>query len=145
LAGFDLQRRIERAAFALAGSSYAAPAQTVGDFLAARPSCKWGCVKPSCPTGAVPCDLRQVLPAPVAAAMANALPLLARQLRRFDHPEAVLTGPETRSSSPVRIVRDAAWQSNVRGLYPCGEGAGYAGGIVSAAVDGIRGAWAVLR
>jgi len=144
LAGFALQRKIERAAFTLAGSSYAAPAQTVGDFLAARPSRKWGFVKPSIPTGAVPGDLRQVLPDPVTSAMAKALPLLARQLRRFDHPEAVLTGPETRSSSPVRIVRDAAWQSNVRGLYPCGEGAGYAGGIVSAAVDGVRGAWQCL-
>jgi len=144
LAGFALQRRIERAAFTLAGESYAAPAQTVGDFLAARPSRKWGFVKPTCPTGAVPGDLRQVLPEPVTAAMVRALPLLARQLRRFDHPEAVLTGPETRSSSPVRIVRGEDWQSNVRGLYPCGEGAGYAGGIVSAAVDGIRGAWALL-
>jgi len=145
LAGFTLQRKIERAAFTLAGGSYAAPAQTVNDFLAARPSQKWGFVKPTCPTGAVPCDLRQVLPEAVTSAMTRALPLLARQLRRFDHPEAVLTGPETRSSSPVRILRAEDWQSNVRGLYPCGEGAGYAGGIVSAAVDGVRGAWAVLQ
>ena len=141
LAGIALQRKIERAAFTLAGESYAAPAQTVYDFLAARPSRKWGFVKPTCPTGAVPGDLRQVLPEPVTFAIAQAMPLLARQLRRFDHPEAVLTGPETRSSSPVRIVRDECWQSSVRGLYPLGEGAGYAGGIVSAAVDGIRGAW----
>ena len=145
LAGFALQRKIERAAFTLAGSSYAAPAQTVGDFLASRLSRKWGFVKPSCPTGAVPGDLRQVLPHPVTSAMAQALPLLARQLRRFDHPEAILTGPETRSSSPVRFTRAEDRQSNLRGLYPCGEGAGYAGGIVSAAVDGIRGAWAVLE
>ena len=145
LAGFALQRKIERAAFTLAGGSYAAPAQTVNDFLAGRPSRKWGFVKPSIPTGAVPGDLRQALPAPVAASMANALPLLARQLKCFAQPEAVLTGPETRSSSPVRIVRDDCWQANVRGLYPLGEGAGYAGGIVSAAVDGVRGAWAVLH
>ena len=145
LSGIALQRKIERAAFTLAGGDYIAPAQTVGDFLAARPSRKWGFVKPTCPTGAVPGDLRCVLPEAVTSAMARALPLLARQLRRFDHPEAVLTGPETRSSSPVRIVRNEAWQAGVRGLYPCGEGAGYAGGIVSAAVDGVRGAWAVLR
>ena len=145
LAGIALQRRIERAAFALAGGSYAAPAQTVNDFLASRPSRKWGFVKPTCPTGVVPGDLRQVLPEAVTSAMARALPLLARQLRRFDHPEAVLTGPETRSSSPVRIVRGEDWQSNMRGLYPLGEGAGYAGGIVSAAVDGVRGAWALLE
>jgi len=144
LAGFVLQRMIEQAAFEYAGRCYAAPAQTVGDFLAARPSRKWGFVKPTCPTGAVPGDLHQVLPEPVTSAMAKALPLLARQLRRFDHPEAILTGPETRSSSPVRIVRGEDRQSNVRGLYPCGEGAGYAGGIVSAAVDGVRGAWQCL-
>jgi len=144
LAGVELQRRIERAAFAIAGETYAAPAQTVGDFLAARPSRKFGGIKPTCPTGAVPGDLRRVLPEAVTSAMASALPLLARQLRCFAHPEAVLTGPETRSSSPVRILRAEDGQSNVRGLYPCGEGAGYAGGIVSAAVDGIRGAWAVL-
>jgi uncharacterized FAD-dependent dehydrogenase len=144
LAGIALQRRLERAAFALAGGGYAAPAQTVGDFAASRPSRKWGCVKPTCPTGAVPGDLRRALPGAVASAMARALPLLARQLNCFAHPEAVLTGPETRSSSPVRVVRDETRQSNVRGLYPCGEGAGYAGGIVSAAVDGVRGAWAAL-
>jgi len=145
LAGFALQRRIERAAFIQAGKSYAAPAQTVGDFLAARPSRTWGFVKPTCPTGAVPGDLRQILPAPVTSAMARALPLLARQLSRFAHPEALLTGPETRSSSPVRILRGEDRQSSLRGLYPLGEGAGYAGGILSAAADGIRGAWAVLN
>ena len=145
LAGIALQRKIERAAFALAGGFYAAPAQTVGDFLAGQPSRKFGGVTPTIPTGAAPGDLRQVLPASVTSAMARALPLLARQLHGFAHPEAVLTGPETRSSSPVRIVRDETRQSNVRGLYPCGEGAGYAGGIVSAAVDGVRGAWALLN
>ncbi|MCL2494160.1 MAG: hypothetical protein FWE98_00705 [Oscillospiraceae bacterium] len=145
LAGFALQRKIEQSAFSLAGGNYAAPAQTVGDFLAARPGRRFGGVKPSIPTGAVPGDLRRVLPEAVTSAMARALPLLARQLSCFAHPEAVLTGPETRSSSPVRIPRDDSWQANVRGLYPLGEGAGHAGGIVSAAVDGIRGAWAVLE
>jgi len=144
LAGFALQRRIERSAFALAGGTYTAPAQTIGDFLASRPSRGFGFVKPTCPTGTVPGDLRRVLPEPVTSAMAQALPLLARQLRCFAHPEAVLTGPETRSSSPVRIVRGEDRHSSVRGLYPLGEGAGYAGGIISAAVDGIRGAWAAL-
>jgi len=145
LAGIALQRGIERSAFALAGNSYAAPAQAVGDFLAARPSRRFGFVKPTCPTGAMPSDLRRVLPEPVTSAMARALPLLARQLNRFAHPEAVLTGPETRSSSPVRIVRGEDRQGSLRGLYPLGEGAGYAGGILSAAADGIRGAWAVLN
>ncbi|MDR0530972.1 MAG: hypothetical protein LBG83_02775 [Oscillospiraceae bacterium] len=143
-AGVRLQRRMERAAFRLAGESYAAPAQTVGDFLAGTPSRRFGAVKPSIPTGAVPSDLRRVLPKEIAAAIAAALPVFNRQLRGFSMPEAVLTGPETRSSSPVRILRGAEYQSSVPGLYPCGEGAGYAGGIVSAAVDGIRAAWALM-
>jgi uncharacterized FAD-dependent dehydrogenase len=144
LAGLALQRTMERAAFVLGGESYAVPAQTVGDFLAARSSRAFGCVQPSVTTGAVPSNLAQVLPQPVVQTIQKALPMMARHIDCFARPEAVLTGPETRSSSPVRIVRDETYQSNLRGLYPCGEGAGYAGGIVSAAVDGIRGAWAVL-
>jgi len=131
LAGVALQRRFERAAFALAGGSYAVPAQTVGDFLANRPSRQFAGVTPSCPTGAVPADLRRVLPEETARAIALALPMLARSVAGFDCPQAVLSGPETRSSSPVRIVRDETGQASLRGLYPCGEGAGYAGGIVS--------------
>jgi uncharacterized FAD-dependent dehydrogenase len=143
-AGVRLQRRLEQAAYHFAGESYAAPAQTVGDFLAGRPSRCFGAVKPSISTGAVPGDLRRVLPRGVAEAIAAALPLFDRRLRGFAMPEAVLTGPETRSSSPVRLPRGGNFQSNVPGVYPCGEGAGYAGGIVSAAVDGVRAARAVM-
>jgi len=145
LAGIRLQRRMEEAAFQYAGGDYAAPAQTVADFLANRPSKQFGAVKPSVATGAVPGDLRRILPDEVTTTLADALPQFGRQLRGFDHGEAVLTGPETRSSSPVRMVRGKDFQSaNAVGIYPCGEGAGYAGGIVSAAVDGIRTAWAVM-
>lgn len=144
LDGFLLQRSIEQAAFAQAGGDYAAPAQTVGDFLAGQASKRFGAVRPTCPTGVMPGDLRTILPEQVTAAMAQALPLLARKLSPFAHPEALLTGPETRSSSPVRILRGDDRQCSIAGIYPCGEGAGYAGGIVSAAADGIRGAWAVL-
>ncbi|MDR3313852.1 MAG: hypothetical protein LBS96_05275 [Oscillospiraceae bacterium] len=145
LAGFALQRRIEQAAFALGGGDYTAPAQTVASFLGSGAAAtKFGAVAPSCPTGAVPADLRRCLPPAVSGALAAALPMLGRKLRGFDHPEALLTAPETRSSSPVRILRDTAGQASIRGIYPCGEGAGYAGGIVSAAVDGIRAAWAVF-
>ena len=103
-----------------------------------------GRVLPSAKPGVFWGDLRRVLPAPVTDAMAEALPLLGRKLRGFDAPDAVLTGPETRSSSPVRIPRDAGLCAAVRGLYPCGEGAGWAGGITSAAVDGMRCAEALI-
>jgi len=144
LAGIRLQRRIERAAFAAGGGDYAAPAQLVGDFLAGRGSKRFDAIKPTCTTGVVPGDLRRILPGIVADSIALALPMLGRSLENFAHPEAVLTGPETRSSSPVRILRDGTGQANLRGLYPVGEGAGYAGGIVSAAVDGMRAAWRVV-
>jgi uncharacterized FAD-dependent dehydrogenase len=146
LAGIALQRKLERAAFALGGGDYTAPAQRVGDFLSSRPSKSFGSVRPSIATGAMPCDLGALLPQSVAATIKIALPMMARQLDGFAHPDAVLTGPETRSSSPVRILRDAATRQSpgMPGLFPCGEGAGYAGGIVSAAVDGIRSAWAVM-
>ncbi|MDR1464959.1 MAG: hypothetical protein LBJ11_06655 [Oscillospiraceae bacterium] len=142
LAGIRLQRRMERTAFLLGGGTFSAPAQTLGDFLSGQASRSFGTVLPSIPTGAVPCDLRAVLPPAVAETLAGALPLLNQKLRGFALPDAVLTAPETRSSSPVRILRDDSRQANLRGLFPCGEGAGYAGGIVSAAVDGIRSAWA---
>ena len=145
LSGFELQRQIERAAFRLGGESYAAPAQLVGDFLRDTPSTHGGAVRPSCPTGVVYSDIRRVLPRRVTDTMAEALVKMNRMIEGFTMPEAVLTAPETRSSSPVRILRDEFFQSNINGLYPCGEGAGYAGGIVSAAVDGIRGAFAVME
>lgn len=145
LAGFKLQREIEEKAFYAGGEDYTAPAQLVGDFLQNVKSSQLGSVNPSCATGVKLGDIRQVLPQKVTEAMAAAIVKWGTQLKGFDRPDAVLTAPETRSSSPVRIVRDEFYQSlKVRGLYPCGEGAGYAGGIVSAAVDGIRCAHAVL-
>ncbi len=145
LAGVAFQRGIERAAYALT-ESYRAPAQRVEDFLAARPGKTFGSVAPTYLPGVSPGDLRAVLPAYVAESMAEGIRLMGRRLAGFDAPDALLTGPETRSSSPVRILRDERFQSpGLRGLYPCGEGAGYAGGITSAAVDGIRCAEAMLR
>lgn len=138
LAGIALQRQMERTAYALGGGSYRAPVQLVGDFLQDRPSAALGEVRPSYTPGVTPADLRECLPPFVAASLKAALPQLAGQLPRFDRYDAVLTGVESRSSSPVRILRDERGRSAVRGLYPCGEGAGYAGGITSAAVDGIR-------
>ena len=165
LAGVALQRRMERAAYRIAvesgGSPYAAPAQTVGDFLrSARVSSCDSCdgVRPTYPRGVAWCDLHECLPSFVSDAIAQALPLLDRKLRGFADSRAVMTGVETRSSSPVRIVRDEAFQAHMRngvaddavcgvssGVYPAGEGAGYAGGIMSAAVDGLRVAEALAR
>ncbi len=144
LAGIELQRKIERTAFELGGGDYSAPCQTIGDFLADRPSTKLSYVKPTVATGVTPSDIRKVLPEKVTDIMAKAIVKMDRSLNGFALPDGVLTAPETRSSSPVRILRDELYQANIRGLYPCGEGAGYAGGIVSAAVDGIRCAHAVL-
>ena len=144
LAGMYWQRETERRAFEYAGGNYFAPAQTLGDFLAGRASEGPGSVQPTYRPGVFWGDLRRVLPEKVTSTMAEAVPVLARKLSCFSDPGAVLTGPETRSSSPVRIVRGEALQSEISGLYPCGEGAGYAGGITSAAVDGIRCAEAVL-
>lgn len=145
LSGFELQRNIEHKAYDLAGGGYAAPCQLVGDFLNDTPSKKLSFVKASFTTGVTPSDLRQVLPKKVTDTMAYALVQMDKKLKGFALPDAVLTGPESRSSSPVRIIRDDVFQTNIRGIYPCGEGAGYAGGIVSAAVDGIKCAHAVLE
>ena len=143
LAGVAFQRRWEEAAFALGGGGFRAPAQTVGDFLSGRASAALGGVAPTYRPGVTPADLRRCLPGYVADTLRSALPLFDRTLRGFASPEALLTGVETRSSSPVRILRGEDLQSPIRGLYPCGEGAGYAGGITSAAVDGVRVAEAV--
>lgn len=137
LAGVAFQRRIERAAFALGGGGYRAPVQLIGDFLSGRASTGLGDVRPSYLPGVTPADLRECLPGFVADSLAAGLPLLGRQLAGFDRADAVMTGVESRSSSPVRILRNEKAQSAVEGIYPCGEGAGYAGGIVSAAADGI--------
>lgn len=138
LAGVRFQRKWERAAFELGGGDYRAPAQRVGDFLAGRPSRGAGAVEPSYRPGVTWTEIDRCLPPFAADAMRRAIPLLDRKLRGFASPDAVLTGVETRSSSPVRIERGEDCMSAVRGLYPCGEGAGYAGGILSAAVDGLR-------
>ena len=145
LAGVAFQRRLEEAAYDLGGGTYHAPAQRVGDFLAGRPSTGPGRVQPSYRPGVTWTDLRQCLPDFVADTLAGALPILGRKLQGYDDPDAVLTAVESRSSSPVRISRDETYQSAVRGLYPCGEGAGYAGGILSAAADGMRAAEHICR
>ena len=145
LAGIEFQRRWERAAFEQAGGKYKAPAQLLGDFMLNKPSKKAGAIKPTYPLGVIYGDLSRCLPTFVTDSLRAAAPLFDRLLRGFAAPNAVLTGVETRSSSPVRVVRDETLQSNVRGVYPCGEGAGYAGGIMSAAVDGLRCADAVLE
>ena len=137
LGGMKWQRQIEEAAYRVSGS-YKAPAQKVGDYLAGRPSVDAGAVKPTYRPGVVWCDLHQVLPEKITSCIAEALPQLDRNLAGFADPDAVLTAPETRSSSPVRILRGEDKQSALRGFYPCGEGAGYAGGIMSAAIDGIQ-------
>ena len=145
LAGVALQRQLEARAYVLGGSNYQAPAQLVGDFLNATPSTKFGSVQPSYTPGVSLGDLTNALPEYVTSAIHEALPAFAKQIKGYDLPDALLTGVETRTSSPIRIKRhDHTMQSiNTQGLYPTGEGAGYAGGIFSAAVDGIRAAEAV--
>ncbi len=146
LAGVAFQRRLESAAFVAGGSTYAAPGQRVGDFLAGRPSIFLGEVVPSYKPGVVATDLATCLPKQVLSAIRAALPVFGRQIPGFDMEDAVMTGVETRTSSPVRITRGADFQSlNTAGLYPAGEGAGYAGGILSAAIDGTRAAEALAR
>jgi uncharacterized FAD-dependent dehydrogenase len=144
LRGMEWQRSIEQRAFLAACGTYRAPAQTVGDFLSVP------AVSPVVETtylpGTVPADLHEILPEQVCSVLEQALPLLGRKLKGFDAPEAVMTAPETRSSSPVRILRDKLLQSPAAcGLFPYGEGAGYAGGIVSSAVDGLRCAEALIQ
>ncbi len=138
LEGIEFQRGMEEAAYAVGG--FHAPCQRVEDFLQKRPTKHFGAVQPSCRPGAVPAALDGIFPAFVTDALRYALPLFGRQLHGFDLPDALLSAPETRSSSPVRILRDERRESAVRGLYPLGEGAGYAGGIISSAVDGLKAA-----
>lgn len=145
LGGMLWQEELEQRAFALGGGNYHAPAQTVGDFLAGRPSDALGAVVPTYRPGVTPCDLHDLFPARITGTLAQALVALDERLHGFADPEAVMTAPETRSSSPVRITRDDSLQSSLRGIYPCGEGAGYAGGIMSAAVDGMLCAEGILR
>ncbi len=146
LAGIVLQRQLESDAYVLGGSNYHAPGQRVGDFLAGRASTAFGSVEPSYQPGVRPTDLQSALPHYAIAALQEALPQFGRKIQGFDLPDAVLTGVETRTSAPLQITRGADGQSlNTAGLYPAGEGAGYAGGILSAGVDGIRMAEAVVH
>ena len=144
LGGVQWQREIEEKAYRIAGG-FRAPAQRFGDFLEGRASQGEGNVRPTYLPGVVWCDLHQVLPQRITDNLKKGILDLDNRLKGFADPDAVLTGPETRSSSPVRIVRDESGQTALRGLYPAGEGAGYAGGIMSAAVDGMEAAEAVLK
>lgn len=139
LAGVMLQRDLEERAYVSGGRNYYAPGQSVGDFLSGKPSTAFGSIEPSYKPGVKPTALSECLPQFVTDAIREALPVFGRQMKGYDHPDVVMTGVETRTSSPVRITRGKDLQSlNTRGLYPAGEGAGYAGGILSAAVDGIK-------
>lgn len=144
LAGVAFQRALEERAFTLGGEDYSAPVQRLEDFLSGSPSTALGLIQPSYQPGVRPADLRDALPAAMIEALQEALPRFATRLEGYDHPDAILTGVETRTSSPVRLTRDQRGESiNTQGLMPAGEGAGYAGGILSAAIDGIRAAEAV--
>ena len=144
LAGIDFQRRWEQRAFELGGGTYDAPGQLVGDFLTGRPSTAFGAVLPSYRPGVHLTDLSTALPDYAIAAIREALPAFDQKIKGFAMADAVLTAVETRTSSPLRITRNDSFESlDTKGLYPAGEGAGYAGGILSAAVDGIRVAEAV--
>jgi len=139
LTGIDFQRKWERKAFDIGGNNYFAPVQLVGDFLSSRPSNAIGQVRPSYTPGTTPCDLAQCLPEFVIETLHLAIPQMDKKLKGFATRDAVMTAMESRSSSPIRIIRNETFQSPaVKGLYPAGEGAGYAGGIISAAVDGIK-------
>ena len=137
LAGIEFQRFWEKRAFQAGGGNYLAPAQLVGDFLLGQPSKKELRIKATYPRGVVFGSLEYCLPDFVLASLRAALPLFEKKIKGFAHPEAILTGVETRSSAPVRIIRNEGKEASVFGLYPAGEGAGYAGGIVSSAVDGL--------
>ena len=144
LSGMRWQRKIEQKAFLAGGSNHRAPAQRLEDFLLGRPSTAAGQVQPTYQPGVTFCNLHEVLPEKISASLKEAIPIFGQRLKGFDSPDAILTAPETRSSSPVRILRGENRQSSIAGLFPCGEGAGYAGGITSAAVDGIQCAEALI-
>ena len=145
LAGVEFQRKYEKLAFELGGRNYRAPAQTVGDFLEGCASTALGSVRPSYAPGVQLTDLAGCLPGFAVESMRQAILLFDRKIRGYADGGALLTGVETRSSSPVRILRGEDLQSNIKGIFPCGEGAGYAGGIMSAAVDGLKCAQALMR
>ena len=140
------QRQLEQAAYRAGGGGYLAPAETVSSFLAGRGKLELGAVQPTYPRGVTPCDLGSLLPGELAADLRDGITAFGRKLRAYQAPDAVLTGLETRTSSPVRLLRGDNFQcTGLTGLYPCGEGAGYAGGIMTAAVDGVRCAAALMQ
>lgn len=132
------QRQMEKQAFEIGGKNYKAPAQSVGNFLNGKTGIGKSRVQPTYPLGIAECDMAQLFPQQITECLKEAMPVLNRKLNGFAAADSIITGVETRTSSPVRILRGENFQSNVRGVYPCGEGAGYAGGIMSAAVDGVR-------
>ena len=144
LAGIEFQRKWEAEAFKLGGGNYAAPVQLAGDFLKGRRSSSLKSIIPTYKPGVTLSDISECLPPFVYKSLKEALPLFDRKIKGFAGPDAVLTAVESRSSSPVRILRDSTCQSNVRGIFPAGEGAGYAGGIISSAIDGMKAAEAVI-
>lgn len=144
LAGMYFQRKLEENAFIIGGRNYQAPAQTVGDFLAARASKKFDEVLPSYMPRVTPSNLANVLPSEIADSLRAGILQMNNKLHGFSSSSAVMTGVETRSSSPIRIVRDETYQSNIKGIFPCGEGAGYAGGITSAAADGLKAVYTLI-
>lgn len=145
LAGVEFQRKLERAAYESGGGGYKAPAQLVGDFLKNEKSAAPGGVSPTYQPGVTFTNLRDIMPEYISASLAEGICEMGRKIKGFDRADAVLTGIESRSSSPVRILRDEKMMSRIKGLFPSGEGAGYAGGITSAAVDGIKAALAVIN
>lgn len=145
LAGIEFQREWEKKAYIAGGSNYSAPVQLVGDFLEKRASTEIKSVKPSYEPGVNPTSLDTCLPDYVLESLREAIPLLSTKIKGFAHPEAILTGVETRSSSTIRIERNEKYQSNIAGIYPAGEGAGHAGGIVSSAIDGLKVAETIIQ
>jgi len=146
LGGIALQRRWENTAYELGGGNYQAPVQLVGDFLSGQPSYSLGQILATYRPGVSPVNLREIYPSFVSRAIEEALPQFDRKIRGFDRSDAVLTGVETRTSCPLRILRDKDFQSvSLRGLYPVGEGSGYAGGIMSSAIDGMKAAELIIQ
>ena len=145
LEGIYFQKELEEKAFKLGGENFYAPVQKVGDFLNDKVTTEIGVVKPTYKPGVTLTNLQEILPDYVVKTLKEGLIDFDRKIKGFANPDAIMTGVETRSSSPVRIVRDESFQSNVKGIYPCGEGAGYAGGITTAAMDGIKCAIKILE
>jgi hypothetical protein len=145
LAGVEFQRKWEKLAYITGGSNFSAPIQLVGDFLKGNPSTAIKSIKPTYLPGVKPGNLSECLPKYVIESLREALPRLDQKINGFAHPDAVLTGVETRTTAPIRMTRNENMESNIQGIYPAGEGAGYAGGIVSSAIDGLRVGESILK